>query len=269
MKNDIYKYTNYKQYLRDNLRVQGRETKGLRLKLSNFIGCQPSYLSQVLNSKPQLNLEQAIKVNQFFTHDSTEAKYFMTLVEYARAGSRDLQNYFMQQLNEIKDARLNLKKRLKDTEEVPLEDQHKYYSAWFYSAIHVILSIEAYQDPQKIAERLNLPIELVVETIYFLEQVGLIQKSGHRYEVTKKRLHLGRESIFIQRHHINWRSQVLQSVEKNLSDDLHYSNTIAIAKSDFKKIKESFVNAIEEARNIIRPSKEEDVYTIALDVFRL
>jgi hypothetical protein len=182
---------------------------------------------------------------------------------------KDLRDFFREQIQEIRDSRFHLKKRLTDTEEIAREDQHKYYSAWFYSAVHVALSIPAFQNPQVVAAHFNLPIDLVLEAIEFLEKIGLIQKIEGRYEFTKRHLHLERESTFIQRHHINWRSQSLQSVEKNLKDDLHYSNVIAIAKDDFKKIKEEFVLAIERARGIIGPSKEEEIYAITLDLFKL
>ncbi len=269
MKLDIFTYSDYKKYLREKINKDALTVKGLRGQLAKYLRCQPSYLSQVLNGKPNFTLEQAVLLNQFFHHDKLESKYFILLLEHHRAGTKDLREFFSEEISEVQKSRNSLKKRLKDTEEVSLENQHKYYSAWFYSAIHVILSIKEFQDPQKIAQHFNLPLELVIEVINFLESSGLIINRNGSFELTKKRLHLEQESVFIQRHHINWRSQALQSAEKNLREDLHFSSVIAIAKKDFPAIKEIFVQAIEEARKVIRPSKEERVYAITMDFFGL
>lgn len=269
MKIDIFKYKNYKRFLLDRIENDGKVTKGLKLKISESVGCQPSYLSQVLNGKPHLTLEQASRLNQFFCLNKAESKYFILLVELARAGTKGLRDFFEEQIEEQQHLRFSLKRRLEDIEEIPETERHRYYSAWFYSAIHVILSIKEFQEPQKIAEHFNLPLSLVIETINFLENIGLIVNENGTYKFTKKTIYLGKDSIFIQRHHINWRSQALQSVEKNLKDDFHYSNVLAISKSDFPKIKDILVKALEEANKVIVPSKEEAIYALTLDLFGL
>ncbi|MGE3609767.1 MAG: TIGR02147 family protein [Bacteriovoracaceae bacterium] len=269
MKIDLFKFSNYKQYLSEKIEYEAKQQKGYRIQLCEHIGIQASYLSQVLNGRPDLTLEQGHKLNSFFSHTKEETKLFMLLLEKSRAGTRDLEKYFKEQIEELQQVRFDLKKRLKETQEISDQDHNKYYSSWFYSAIYVLLSIPEYQEMRAISERLNLPIELVKEVVFFLENCGLIENIKGKYILTKRSIHLNRESIFIQRHHINWRSQSLQSVEKNLPEDLHYSSVIAISKNDFYKIKEVFVDAIEAARQVIKPSKEEEIYSITLDVFKL
>lgn len=269
MVSNIFKYKKYKDYLRNKLEQDGKLTKGLRLKLANHIGCQPSYLSQVLNGNPHFTLEQASLINSFFIHNKLEAKYFLLLVQYERSGTKDLKDFFLEQIEEILESRFDLKKRLKDTEEIPDEARHRYYSAWYYSVIHIILSIPEFQSINAISNRLHLPAALVKDTIEFLEETGLIKNEKGVYMLTKKRIHLDRDSIFIQQHHINWRSQALQSAEKNLTHDMHYSNTFSLARKDFPKIKEIFLKAIEDARSVIKPSKDEEMFAITLDVFNV
>lgn len=269
MNKSVFEYLDYKYYLSEKITQLASEDKGLRRRLCEYVQCQTSYLSQVLNGQPDFTLEQAMRLNQFLLHDSSESRFFICLVEKSRAGSVDLKQFFHEQLVELRKIRFNLKKRLKETEEVTEKDQHRYYSAWFYSGIYVMLSIPKYQSIQAIARRLNLPEQLVAEVIHFLEGSGLIEKKAGTYRVTKKRLHLERESAFIQRHHINWRSQALQSAEKNLVEDMHFSSVIALSAKDFEEVKEVFLAAIEKARVIIKPSPEEEVMAITLDVFKL
>lgn len=265
----VFEYDNYKHYLSEKITQMAADDRSYRRRLCEDVRCQTSYLSQVLNGRPDFTLEQAIRLNQFLLHDKSESRFFIYLVEKSRAGTTELRQFFQEQLTELKKTRFDLKKRLKETEEVSEKDQHRYYSAWFYSAIYVMLSIPAFQSTQLIARRLNLPEPLVAEVISFLEECGLIESKAGVYRVTKKRLHLQRESSFIQRHHINWRSQALQSAEKNLADDMHFSSVIALSVADYEKVKDVFLKAIEDARAIIRPSPEEEVMAITLDVFRL
>lgn len=269
MKSSIYNYDKYKRYLLDVILEQSQQDRTYRQKLCDKVGCQPSYLSQVLNAKPDFTLEQAHRLNQFFFHDKNEARFFILLVEKARAGTVDLREFFQDEILAMRESRLNLKKRLKETEEIPETIKHKYYSTWFYAAIHMALAVPGLQTASRIAEHFRLPLETVLQVIRFLEDSGLVENVGGRYHFTKKRLHLGSESDFIQAHHINWRSQSLQSVEKNLPDDLHFSTVFAISKKDFKKIKEILITSIEAAREIIKPSESEEVCAITLDFFRV
>jgi uncharacterized protein (TIGR02147 family) len=269
MKNNLFDFANYKTYLSEKITHEASLDRSYRKKLVEHVGIQPSYLSQILNGKPDFTLEQAYRLNHYLLHDKVESRYFILLVEKSRAGTSELKQFFYEQLDEIRALRFNLKKRLKETDDISQEDKHKYYSAWFYSATYVILSIPHFQSIKSIALRFNLPEELIAEVISFLESCGLIEKKGGIYHVTKKRIHLDRESTFIQRHHINWRSQALLSTEKNLASDLHFSSVAALSVTDFEKIKEIFFKAIADAREVIRSSPEEDIIVVALDVFKL
>jgi hypothetical protein len=106
------------------------QARGLRQKISEHIQCQPSYLSQVLNGNPDLTLEQAQRLNGFLHHTSIESRYFILLVQLARAGTQDLKELFLDQIKEIQKSRFDLKKRLKTTEDIPESAQNRYYSAW-------------------------------------------------------------------------------------------------------------------------------------------
>ena len=269
MREVIYEYTDYKKYLSVKVTQGAIHEKSYRARLCQHVRCQQSYLSQVINNNPDFTLEQACRLNKFFMHDKQESRYFILLVELSRASTDDLRDFFKEQIAEAKKAQFNLKSRLRETEDVNIKDQHKYYSAWFYSAIHVMLSIPKFQSTSEIAARLNLPEAIVVSALNFLERSGLIENIGGKLHLTKRRIHLDSDSTFIRTHHINWRSQALQSVEKSLADDLHFSSVVTLSQVDFEKVKEIFVKSIEEAREVIKPSPEEEVVAITLDVFKL
>lgn len=268
MKKLLFEYTDYKAYLLDRIESD-EQARGLRIKISKFIGCQPSYFSQVLNSKPHLMLEQASQLNHFFQHTPLEAQYFILLVNYARAGTPDLRRHFSEQMAELQKSRFNLKKRFKKVDRISESAQQKYYSAWYYAAIHMALLIPRLQTIPRLAEHFHLPLPLVTEVIEFFESVGLVTHTKGALQVTQKRVHLERESEFIRGHHIHWRSQALQSAEKNLPQDLHYSVVTSISHEDFAKIKEILVKSVEAARELIGPSENETVCALTLDLFQL
>lgn len=269
LKIDVFEFKDYKKYTTRKIDSEFKDVRGVKLQLATHIGCQPSYVSQVLNGNPHFTLEQTYALSDFFGHNKLEANYFFLLVQYARSGTQGLQTFFLDQIKEQQTVKFNLKQRFVETEEVPQEAHHKYYSAWYYAAIHVILSIPEFSNLNKISERLHLPLKLVVEVVDFLEMNGLIKTVDGKFELTKNRIHLDRDSTFIQRHHVNWRSQSLQSAEKNNIDDLHYSNVVTLSKADYPKVKDIFIKAIEQARAIIKPSKEEDICALTIDVFKL
>lgn len=266
---NIYQYIDYKTYMNEKIDSEKKINKGLRSRLCEFIPCQSSYLSQVLKLKPNFTLEQAHRVNEFFGHNNSEARYFLLLVEYARAGTEKLKSFLLEEIQELQQSRLQLSRYLKKTDAVSKEAMHKYYSSWFYSAIHVILSLEEYKSPIKIAEYLRLPLKLVNETIFFLNESGLIESKQGEYHITKRRLHLQKDALSLQNHHINWRSQALQSVEKNLPDDFHYSSVFAISESDYFVVKEMLMKFVLSTRDVIGPSKEEAMFAMTLDLFRV
>jgi uncharacterized protein (TIGR02147 family) len=265
----IFDYDSYKPYLKDKLNFLNKKEWGYKQSTANFIGCQASYLSQILSGKPDLTLEQAHKLNSRFLHDKIEAKYFILMVEMGRANTHELKSFFLEQIQEIQANRYDLKKRLKSTEQVSKENMDQYYSSWLYSAIHIALALPHLQDAKAIAQRFNIPEKMAAEIIFFLETAGLVERKNGQYVFTKMRLHLDRNSNFIQRHHINWRSQALQSVEKNFTEDMHFSTVFAITKTDFNKIKEIFIKSIESAREVIGPSESQELYSITFDLFKV
>jgi len=77
-KQSIYAYNDYKRYLLAVLGGTGKRN-GQRAELARAIRCQAAYLSQILNGSVHLNLEQALRVNQYLVHDPDECDGFLIL----------------------------------------------------------------------------------------------------------------------------------------------------------------------------------------------
>lgn len=267
---DIFNFDNYKNYLRARISDPNRAKRGYHGRLAKIIGSQPSYLSQILNGKPDLQPEQVIPVNDFLGHTELEGRYLLHLVHMARAGTPALRSFYSKELSELKKQRFHIKKRLSGHQELSDEHKSKYYSSWVFSAVHMFLAVETKQDLEYIASQLNLPLKSVAEAVDFLLEAGLIELKKGIYKFTKQSIYLGKDSDHISRHHMNWRCQSLQSVEKNLPDDLHISHLMALSSIDLERVREQLVQAFLKVTKTVETSTpEEKVAVLTLDLYEL
>ncbi len=264
----IFDFVDYKKYLRKKLqnRLELGE-RGPRSRLAEAIQCKSAYLTRVLESDVDLSLEQADRANRFFLHSEEESEWMFLLVHRSRAGSVELKNYFQKKLNDLKQARLNLSQRLKVKNSLTQADQTLYFNRWQNAAIHVATLIPSLQNKDLLAKRLGIPIQDVHESLEFLKSLGLLQEVKGQLLAGPARLHLGKDSPMISRHHTNWRLHALRRLETFPTQGLHYSSVVSISHDDIAQLKELLVRAIENAKGVIRESKEETLAGFCLDFY--
>jgi len=253
----------YKKYLNELINARPHRGRGVRSEIAKATKTQNAYVSQVLNGSVHFSPEQAEALNYYLDHSQMEGRFFLLLVQKARAGTRALQT----RLAEILESRLNLKKRLDVRKSLSNQDQVIYYSAWYFSAIHVLLSIAEYQTKDSIAGYLDLPLKRVNTALEFLTSVGLAREESGRFKIGETRIHLGNDSPMIIKHHMNWRLQAVRSLESEVEKDLRYSSIATMSRADAGRIKSMLIKAIEELEPVINPSPEEAVYCTCLDFF--
>lgn len=267
MDKTLFDYQSYKNYIKDKIAASPSKGRGMKLRMAEFLDCQTAFVSSVLNKEPNFSLEQGVKLNKFFNHNREEARFFLLLLQFERAGSSDLQDFFQEEIKEIIEKRSNLKDRLGIKNTLKKVDQQTYYSNWLYTCIHIMVSVPQFQTLGAIVRHLNLPREKIISVLNFLEETGLIEKKGVNYSIGVTRLHLSKDSPQIQRHHTNWRMQAVRAIDINDPENLHYSTIVSMSKADLSKVKEILIKSIEECRKVIRESKEERVQTICIDFF--
>lgn len=59
-----------------------------------------------------------------------------------------------------------------------------------------------------------------------------------------------------KRHHTNWRLRTIESIDHNISEDMHFSTVVSIGINDVPAIKEILIQAIEECRKVIKDSRK-------------
>lgn len=266
---ELISTADYRKYLIQKFGGAGRRT-GQRAQFAKHLGVQTAFVSQVLNLSTgiHLNLEQAARANSFLEHDEEEGHLFLLLVQKQRAGTTELKIYFKKQIEAIEERHQQIKSRVPAEVELTPLHQALYYSQWFYSAIHILLTIPEFRSRRAIAEALTLDLGVVTEALNQLVEMGLAARTTEGFTVGPQHIHLAANSPFIGRHHANWRIQAMKSFDTPMSNQkLHYSSVLSFAKRDIEKLRSRILKMIEETLAEIKPSKEEVLYTINVDFF--
>ncbi|RYZ79309.1 MAG: TIGR02147 family protein, partial [Proteobacteria bacterium] len=255
MASTIYEFKSYVDYLLESFGDKS-ERRGLKSKAAQYIGVHSTLISQVLHGKLSLNLEQAEKLNHFLGHNEEESHFFLLLVQKARAGTKDLENYFQNQLNQILKNRHVIKKRVGRTDSIAGEDELRYYSNWQFAAVHVAISIPELNNPVAISNQLDIPINQVRAILDFLTKTGLaVSKGLQNFEIGPKHIHLSSESSQVRSHHMNWRMRALKSLDKESKSNLHYSSAVSLSRADTEKIKELLIQNLKSMNKVIQGSQ--------------
>ncbi len=182
----IFLFDSYKDFTREFLENSSHKQRGKRIQLAKFLECQPAFISQVLNGNLHFSLEQAEAASRYMGLSPLEKKFFLNLLQLERAGTSQLKAFLTGENALIKQEAAKLTERLVTRDHLTEKQQVKYYSHWYFAAIHVLVTIPTLQDSETLAQRLNLDHHIVREALQFLEQVGLIESKKGRITATKK-----------------------------------------------------------------------------------
>lgn len=267
MNKSVFDFSHYRAYLRSRLELPG--ARGSKGQIAEAMSVQATYVSQVLQDKAHLSLEQAQAANSFLDHTTQESHFFLLLVQYDRAGTKALREYFKSQIDEVLKSRLILTDRLGKSQQLEETDRSWYYSSWIPAAVHIATTIPSLRVVSALASALKLPPEKILETLEHLEIVGLVRKEGLEFHPGKQQIRLGNDSHHIIKHHTNWRLKAMQGLEQEKLNELHYSGVVSLSASDVIKIKDQLLETIKKNIEIIKDSKEEELYCLTMDFFDL
>lgn len=260
---NVYEYTDYLTYLKECLE-QNRNQRGFHAHLAQAAGMHPSYLSRILHESIHITPDQAARLCHFWNFDRDQTNYFLNLVHLARAGTPHLKKILETELNALRAKHEDLGAQL-PAEKIDLQKENLYYSAWFYGAIHVLVTIPHLQTETAIAEKLNLPVSQVRVLLESLEGMELVKKVKNKWEPTKQNIHLSNTSWMAAIHHIGWRTKIAERIQFRNPEDLHYTGVHSLSRQDFKKIKDLLLEALLSVDKVVRPSREEELACLVID----
>lgn len=186
-----------------------------------------------------------------------------------RAGTHTLKSNFQEQIDQILSNRLVLTKRLGQKNPLSEQDRSVFYSAWYFLAAQIGLTIPGWQTHENLAKNLGLTSKRSAEVLQFLCDAGLAKKKGSIFQPTETQIRLGKDSHHILKHHTNWRIKALEALEDETLKDLHYSAVVSLSEADVVRIKNLLLDQLKQNLEIIGASKEERLFVLNIDFFNL
>lgn len=259
----VYEFSDYRVALKSW--ISSSSAKGYQARLAKEAGVSSSLLSLILKGEKNLSLEQAVGICEYFGFDSDQTQYFFLLVEIGRAGSEKLRKILSQRVNQFRNS---LARRVGDAEEVADQIKSIYYSHWAYTGIRNFIATDGSTSAEKMATKMKLPVSTVMRVLNFLRTHNLIVEERNKLKVSQKRIHVDRSSIFVQRHHANWRLKAINELSHDNSDNVFFTSPMSLSAEAAEEIKRRIPQVIEEIMAISGPSESEKVYCLNLDWFQ-
>lgn len=241
--------------------------RGELRKIALYLNVHPTLLSQVLSGGKDLSLEQAVLLSDYLGLNDFEKEYFLFLVQYERAGSKQLKSYFHSKLRKLQEEGENISSRFLRTTEIREEDKAIFYSHWQNSAIRLLTSIQGFQSLDAISEKLKLSKLQVRRTLDFLLSVGLVREEGGKYTVGPSRTHVPAHSPYVVRHHVNWRLKAFDAYEKMEKQELAITLPMTLSKKDAAKLRALLVDFVESVHQTIEKTDPEELMCLNIDYF--
>jgi uncharacterized protein (TIGR02147 family) len=208
-------------------------------------------------------------VADFFKLSSAEKSYLIASVGEKRATSVALRNFWKDKKQEAKDQYMELRSRTELEQHLGEHQMLVYYSNWYYSAIHVAVSIADLQTVDSLAKYFQIPKIQVHECLKFLCSVGLVKEENERFKVDQTKLHLDKNSPLIHNHHLNWKHKAIEAMQAKRKTDLNYLSIISVSRKDYNVLRDIFLTAVAKSRETVSHSKDEIVACYSLDMFEL
>lgn len=264
----VFDFTHYQAYLAASLPTTG-EKRGIRSMLAKHIGCRTSHITQVISGHTQLSLELASEIALFLKLSNEETHYFTLLVSKDRAGTKNLSDYYLDQLDTIKTQRLKVSNRVHSDTELSLHDAAEYYSSWHYSAIHILVSLPEVNTKNDIYNHVKLPMHIINKVLEFLVKKSIVKYDKTGLKTTGKRLHLKASDALITKHHTNWRLKAIEESGFENPANLHFSSIYSLSKDDGIKLRSMITNFLEQVEKTVKPSPPEKLNVLLFDYFSM
>ena len=265
MSNTTY-YSDHLKYLQEayDNRVARNPSYSLRA-FARDLGLATSTLTEIMKGKYGLSFERAFQVAEKMHLNETQCQHFAELfiIQFSRSEKAK------------KSARANVLARTTQVYQDLQEDSFRTISEWHHLAILELLEIEqhTYETSALLAERLELPQDLLQESLQRLERLHLIELRKGRLLPTGEFTTVGngRASEAIRHFHAQVLSRAQMALENQTVDEREFSSTVfSISKEDVsaaKKLLQTFRRDF--AIRFSKTKSPDDVFCLSLQFFSL
>lgn len=268
---DIYKFENYRDFLKAYLEQAPRKGHGLRRKWAEAAKCHSTFISQVLAGNGDLSPEQGAKLIPILGLNRFHARYFLTLINFARAGDRDLKKLYHEEIQELRNLSTGME-RLSQSEAPNTElARQVYFSSAIHQHVHLALTRPGIRTVAQIARYLGVTEDEVNTVLDVLLMTGAVKRQGESVKTTSKGFfaHINAELLYQVEFLMQMRLLGMRALDKRPKGKFffHRSLNLMIARDDFKKIRDILEKAVTDIESLAKSSPEEDLFCVNFDLF--
>lgn len=266
----VFDHANYLVVLQEVL-AENAGIRGYKSSMARAMGCQASYLSQVLVGKVNITPEQALALADFWNFEELETEFFLTLVNYERAGTERLRRRLRKAIEELREKsylfRSQHRGNVKPLVKVNPEDAIFYWSNWECTAIFEYLKLPEARKLSQIAQRFHLPLEFVGRLLERMKRMGLVEvendlwKAAGEIEISVDEIGLIQSFHRAMRDRANYR---LITPETML---MTFTLIGGISKSDLHVVSNLLREMTVKAASLQKESQAEELVSLCVDFY--
>jgi uncharacterized protein (TIGR02147 family) len=266
----IYKYTEYRLYLKDYFTLKKSKNSGFSLKvLSDKAGFKArDFLLRVMNGTRNLSQSGALMLSKSLQLTEKEEEYFVNLVGFNQAKTIAEKDHYFKKLSSV--CPNHREQKIK-------EDEYEYFSEWYHAAIRSLLPVIDFKDDfVKLGKTLDPPISAaqVRKSIDLLQRFGfLIRTNNGNYQATTPSLSTGEEirSFGLVQFQKKCLELASRALEKLPAQERDFSGvTMSISDRAFATIKEEIRTFRQKVASIaMKDANEDRAYQLCIQFFPL
>jgi uncharacterized protein (TIGR02147 family) len=265
---DIFRFSNYEDFFQ-SMADSHHGDRGYRTRLAAAAKVHPSYITRIIQGTVSITPDQAAAFADFWNLSASEKEYFLWLVLKGRSSDASMKKLADEKLAQLRAEYHELENAL-PAEKINPSEENEYYMNWIYSAVHVFSTLQKSQTPEQIASRLGLSTEVVSGAIQVLIKLGLVElHKGKILRAQKNNVHLSNRSWMAPLQHRNWRIASVDRISRPSTSDVRYTGVHSISKKDLEKLRQQIRDFLIQTDKLVRPSAEETVCVLCLDLFEL
>lgn len=267
----LFDHNDYKDYLRHILK-SGEGARGTQSALAKAIGCQSSYLYQILRGKAELTEDQSFKTTVFLKYSELEREYFLSLVQHSKAASPELRDFLKTRLKKLVENYQELHHRSDASQ--PARDNEfweYYFSSILPSTIHILTSSSNYQTINAIGKKLVIDENLVLFHLKKMSAFQLVEFSAGKWIFQSPSIHFSKDSKFNYSLQIARRLEALNLLNRKgiEKDNLHFSTLFTLDAETLSQLRTMITNFVESAQTKIHQGGSDEPFVLNIDLLSL
>ena len=245
-----------------------RRGRGEAGRIAKYLGISSTLISQIIAGDRQLTFEHGEILAEYFSLKPLEADYFLFLLQYERAGTSRLREYWRLKLEKLRGDSKILSNRIERQRVFSESEKAVFYSSPLYSAVRLYASTaERGRSIEEITDRFELSRSKIAKIMTFLVETGLVEESGGYFKMGTQSTHLESGSPHLVKHHANWRIKAIQYADDLGDSELMFTSPASISREDFDRLREKMVLFIKDFLKEAQASPAEEVACFNLDFF--